>query len=219
MAAAREVREKLLRLASEQLEIAVQDLELVDGEVKVKERLPAQSRSRAGRVRCPDHRKGLQEAAIDNPACEPESGCLRRLGFESFLEPQVFTHAARIKVDRATGVVRVLHVAAVHDSGVIVNRAGADGQVYGGVVMGIGQALLEASQLSEEGASSTRTSSTTSSSRPRTRRASTSTGSRRRRRTAAREDQGSRRAADRPDAGRDRERDCARDRGARARLR
>ena len=38
---------------------------------------------------------------------------------------------------------RVHHVAAVHDSGVIVNRAGADGQVYGGVVMGIGQALLK----------------------------------------------------------------------------
>jgi CO/xanthine dehydrogenase Mo-binding subunit len=70
---------------------------------------------------------------------------------ESFLEPQVFTHAARIKVDRETGVVRVLHVAAVHDSGVIVNRIGATGQVYGGVVMGIGQALLEVSQLDEDG--------------------------------------------------------------------
>jgi CO/xanthine dehydrogenase Mo-binding subunit len=45
----------------------------------------------------------------------------------------------------------VLHVAAVHDSGVIVNEIGASGQVYGGVVMGIGQALLEVSQLDEEG--------------------------------------------------------------------
>ncbi len=63
----------------------------------------------------------------------------------------MFTHAARVKVDRDTGVVRVLHVAAVHDSGVIVNRPGADGQVYGGVVMGIGQALHEASRLDEDG--------------------------------------------------------------------
>ena len=70
---------------------------------------------------------------------------------ESFLEPQVFTHAARVKVDRETGVVRVLQVAAAHDSGVIVNRLGATGQVYGGVVMGIGQALLESSQLDAEG--------------------------------------------------------------------
>ena len=70
---------------------------------------------------------------------------------ESFLEPQVFTHAARVKVDRETGVVRVLQVAAAHDSGVIINRIGATGQVFGGIVMGIGQALLEASQLDEDG--------------------------------------------------------------------
>ena len=33
----------------------------------------------------------------------------------------------------------------------IVNRIGASGQVYGGVVMGIGQALLEGSQLDADG--------------------------------------------------------------------
>ncbi len=88
--------------------------------------------------------------ATENPPCDPE-GCLGRLGLESFLEPQVFTHAARVKVDRETGVVRVLQVAAVHDSGTILNPIGATGQVYGGVIMGIGQALLEASQLDEEG--------------------------------------------------------------------
>ena len=67
---------------------------------------------------------------------------------ESFLEPQVFTHAARVKVDRETGVVGVLQVAAAHDSGVIVNRLGATGQVYGG--RRIGQAL-QMSQLDAEG--------------------------------------------------------------------
>ena len=86
----------------------------------------------------------------ENPPCDAE-GCLGRLGMESFLEPQVFTHAARVKVDRETGVVRVLQVAAAHDSGTIVNRLGATGQVYGGVVMGIGQALLEVSQLDADG--------------------------------------------------------------------
>jgi CO/xanthine dehydrogenase Mo-binding subunit len=151
VAAAREVREKLLELASEQLEIAVGDLELADGQVRVK---GTPSRSVAiGELVDGDEPiigKGAG-VAIDNPDCEPESGCLGRLGFESFLEPQVFTHAARVKVDRDTGVVRVLHVAAVHDSGVIVNRAGADGQVYGGVVMGIGQALHEVSRLADDG--------------------------------------------------------------------
>jgi CO/xanthine dehydrogenase Mo-binding subunit len=151
VAAAREVRDKLLELASEKLEIAAADLELAEGQVRVKgtptRSIPISELAGSG---VPLIGKGAG-AEIDNPPCEPESGCLGRLGFESFLEPQVFTHAARVKVDRETGVVRVLHVAAVHDSGVIVNRPGADGQVYGGVVMGIGQALHEVSRLDEDG--------------------------------------------------------------------
>ncbi len=61
------------------------------------------------------------------------------------------THAVRIKLDRSTGVVRVLQFAAAHDSGVIINKIGADGQVYGGVLMGIGQALSEATWFDEDG--------------------------------------------------------------------
>ncbi len=60
-------------------------------------------------------------------------------------------HAARVRVDRGTGVVRVLEVAAAHDCGTILNRIGADGQVYGGVVMGIGQALSEGTQIDADG--------------------------------------------------------------------
>ena len=79
------------------------------------------------------------------------SACVGRLGMESFLAPQLITQAAHVKVDRETGVVRVLRFAASHDSGVIVNKIGADGQVYGGVVMGIGQALTEGTQFDEDG--------------------------------------------------------------------
>jgi CO/xanthine dehydrogenase Mo-binding subunit len=148
--AAGEVRDKLLDLAAEKLEVAREDLELADGQVRV--------------VGSPSKAVEISELAgsgaqllgkgsgpvPEEPPCHPE-GCLGRLGLESFLEPQVFTHAARIKVDRQTGVVRVLQVAAAHDSGVIINRLGATGQVYGGVVMGIGQALLETSQLDDDG--------------------------------------------------------------------
>jgi CO/xanthine dehydrogenase Mo-binding subunit len=74
-----------------------------------------------------------------------------RLGNESFLAPQLITHAARVKVDRDTGAVRVVRFAAAHDSGRILNRIGADGQVYGGVMMGIGQALTEATWFDDEG--------------------------------------------------------------------
>ena len=63
----------------------------------------------------------------------------------------MITQAARVKVDRDTGVVRVLDFAAAHDSGVIINRMGADGQVYGGVMMGIGQALSEATWFDDAG--------------------------------------------------------------------
>jgi xanthine dehydrogenase molybdenum-binding subunit len=69
---------------------------------------------------------------------------------ESFLAPTFITHAVRCKVDRETGVVRVLEVAAVHESGRVLNPIGANGQVEGGVVMGIGMATLEGSLLGED---------------------------------------------------------------------
>ncbi|MGH3014812.1 MAG: xanthine dehydrogenase family protein molybdopterin-binding subunit [Gaiellaceae bacterium] len=150
VAAAAEVREQLLDLAAEKLEVAREDLELVGGRVQVVGS-PAKAVEILELAGSGEPLIGKGSGPVpENPPCDAE-GCLGRLGMESFLEPQVFTHAARVKVDRETGVVRVLHVAAAHDSGVIVNRLGATGQVYGGIVMGIGQALLEASQLDEDG--------------------------------------------------------------------
>ena len=93
------------------------------------------------------HGKGAGELPTAPEA--PAEGCVGRLGNESFHAPQLIAHAAHVKVDRETGVVRVLRVAAAHDCGRILNRPGADGQVYGGVVMGIGQALSEGTQLDE----------------------------------------------------------------------
>jgi len=52
-------------------------------------------------------------------------------------------HAAEIEVDPETGVVKVVGFWAVDDFGKIVNPMLADGQVMGGVVQGLGQALLE----------------------------------------------------------------------------
>ncbi len=149
VAAAAEVREQLLDLAAEKLEVAREDLELVGGRVQVVGS-PVKAVEIAELAESEPLLGKGSGPVPENPPCDAE-GCLGRLGNESFLEPQVFTHAARVKVDRETGVVRVLHVAAVHDSGVILNRLGATGQVYGGIVMGIGQALLEASQLDEDG--------------------------------------------------------------------
>jgi CO/xanthine dehydrogenase Mo-binding subunit len=146
--AAKEVRQKLLDLAADELEAAQSDLELVDGHVRVK---GAPSRSVAIAALAESGTPLLGKGSGDvpeSPPCDAE-GCVGRLGNESFLAPQVFTHAVRLKLDRETGVARVSHVAAAHDSGAILNPIGADGQVYGGVAMGVGLALFEHGQLDD----------------------------------------------------------------------
>lgn len=52
-------------------------------------------------------------------------------------------HGAEVDVDFGTGAVQVQRVVAAHDSGTIINPAQAEGQVVGGVVMGLGAALGE----------------------------------------------------------------------------
>jgi CO/xanthine dehydrogenase Mo-binding subunit len=149
LAAAADVRDQLLGAAAEQLEVDREDLELADGGVRVKGS-PDRSVTIAdiaadGTI----HGKGSGEVP-DAPTGDT-GGCVGRLGNETFLAPQLITQAAHVKVDRATGVVRVLKIAAAHDSGRILNRKGADGQVIGGVVMGVGLALSEGTMLDDEG--------------------------------------------------------------------
>ncbi len=150
IAAAHDLREQLLDAGADELEAARDDLELVDGAVRV---VGSPDKSVAIAALAGTGKPFLGKGSGDlpeTPSCDAD-GCVGRLGNESFLAPQLFCHAARVKVDRETGVVRVLHVAAAHDSGAILNPTGADGQVYGGVVMGIGQALTEGMQLDEDG--------------------------------------------------------------------
>jgi CO/xanthine dehydrogenase Mo-binding subunit len=149
LAAAAEVRDQLLDAAGERLEAARGDLELVGGSVRVKGSPDKAVTIAKLAARGTFHGKGAGEVPESPPA--PAEGCVGRLGLESFHAPQLIAHAAQVKVDRETGVVRVLRVAAAHDCGRILNRVGADGQVYGGVVMGIGQALSEGTQLDELG--------------------------------------------------------------------
>ncbi|MFP3130626.1 MAG: xanthine dehydrogenase family protein molybdopterin-binding subunit, partial [Nitrososphaeria archaeon] len=53
------------------------------------------------------------------------------------------THIAEVEVDTETGEVKVLNYYAVHDSGKIINKKLAETQVYGGVIQGLGYALME----------------------------------------------------------------------------
>lgn len=69
----------------------------------------------------------------------------------AWVAPQFSCHAVRVKLDRDTGVARVMHVSAAHDSGTIINPIGAQGQVEGAVLMGIGQALTEGTTYDDQG--------------------------------------------------------------------
>jgi CO/xanthine dehydrogenase Mo-binding subunit len=50
---------------------------------------------------------------------------------------------ARVEVDPELGTVDVTHVVAIHDVGRIIHRTALEGQIEGGIAMGIGYALLE----------------------------------------------------------------------------
>lgn len=50
---------------------------------------------------------------------------------------------AEVLVDTETGVVRVTHMVAVQDCGLVVNKQGCESQVAGGVIMGLNYALFE----------------------------------------------------------------------------
>jgi CO/xanthine dehydrogenase Mo-binding subunit len=147
--AAADVRDQLLDAAAAELEADREDLEVAGGHVRVKgspdRAVSIADLAGAGTI----HGKGSGE--VPEAPGGDTGGCVGRLGNETFLAPQLITQAAHVRVDRETGVVRVLKVAAAHDSGVILNRLGADGQVTGGVVMGVGLALSEGTQLDDEG--------------------------------------------------------------------
>ncbi len=52
-------------------------------------------------------------------------------------------HIAEVEVERATGITRVPKVYAVHDCGTVINPAGLEGQIIGGLATGLGYALYE----------------------------------------------------------------------------
>ncbi|MBM4408816.1 MAG: xanthine dehydrogenase family protein molybdopterin-binding subunit [Chloroflexi bacterium] len=151
--AAMDVRRQLLKLAADELEAAEDDIELADGRARVKgspDRFVTIA-ALADKTQGTQLLVGKGSGEVPPTPASDTSACTGRLGAESFAAPTFGTHAVRVKVDRDTGVVRVLKVVAAHDSGYIVNKVGAAGQVTGGVVMGLGQALTEGTQISGEG--------------------------------------------------------------------
>ncbi len=60
-------------------------------------------------------------------------------------------HIAEVEIDAETGVTDVVKYTAVNDFGVVVNPMLVEGQLHGGIMQGIGQALMERTVYDEEG--------------------------------------------------------------------
>ena len=153
VAAAGQIADQLRELAANKLEAAAADIVLVDGMAHVAgspdrgvaiTELAAEA---AGGELLLGHGSGALPAAPTSVG----STCVGDIGLSAWRAPQFSCHAVRLKLDRDTGVVRILHVSTAHDSGTIINQIGAQGQVEGGVMMGIGQALTEGTLYDDQG--------------------------------------------------------------------
>ncbi len=134
-AAATQVKERALALASDMLEAAPGDLEIVDGKVRIK------GADRAVTV------AQVAQSAIKGVLKQGKPGDGMLADTSYFIPPTVTyasaAHAVVVSIDPETGVVKVLRYAVVHDCGRVVNPLLADAQVVGGVAQGLGGILRE----------------------------------------------------------------------------
>lgn len=135
-AAANEVRKKILRLASQELEVAEADLELAGGKVSIKG--------------VPGSGISLGTLAV---RANPMRGAMTHgsepgLEATSYFGPKSGTtasgvHAMIVEVDPETFDVRIRRYVVVHDCGTVINPLILEGQIQGGVAQGIGDVFYE----------------------------------------------------------------------------
>ncbi len=143
--AARQLRERLAPLAAELLDCKPGELSFIDGKVHSPVgALPM--------IELAAHafRRNINLAAAGWWHVPPLDFDLKRGLGEAYFAYSFAAQVARVAVDRLSGQVRVIKVWAAHDLGRTVNPAGAEGQVEGGVLQGIGWALGER-VLTEQG--------------------------------------------------------------------
>ncbi len=133
-AAADNAIEKARHVAGHLLEAAVADIEFRNGDFTVvgtdrRLTLSAVAMATHDGTDLPDDARGPidEMARYRGPGSTFPNGC----------------HACEVEIDPDTGQVRILRYVVVDDFGTLVNPLLAAGQVYGGTVQGIGQALLE----------------------------------------------------------------------------
>lgn len=141
--AVRKIKDKAKVLAAHLLEAAAEDIDYQDGRFFVKG--------------SPARFKTIQDIALmANVAWNLPAGMEAGLEATSFYDPPNFvypfgTHIAVVEVDGETGKVDLKRYVAVDDCGPQINPVIVEGQVHGGVVQGIGQALWEGAVYDDSG--------------------------------------------------------------------
>lgn len=137
--AAESARQQILEAAGKHLEAAIDDLEIVDGNVRVKgvpgsgvtlKQIAQMSMSFGGRH---EPIYGVGSTAITESA------------------PGFAAHLCEVTVDELTGEVQPVRYVAVQDVGFAINPTLVEGQIHGGVGQGIGWALYEGMQYDNDG--------------------------------------------------------------------
>ena len=132
--ASRDIIAKGTQIAGQMLEAAAADLEFADGRFRVKgtDRSIGIFEAAAAAL----HRNDLPDELRGPLAAESDE----TVNLASF---PYGCHVCEVEVDPDTGVVEIVHYAAVDDVGRAVNPLIVHGQVHGGITHGLGQALSE----------------------------------------------------------------------------
>jgi CO/xanthine dehydrogenase Mo-binding subunit len=131
MKAAQEARERVLRIAAAELEAAVEDLEMVHGEVRVKG-VPGKVKTLREIYRLSASFGAKHEPVVG----KGEAAITQR-------SPGTGVHIARVRVDPETGRVEPLRYVVVQDVGRAINPATVEEQLHGGGAQGVGWAVYE----------------------------------------------------------------------------
>jgi len=139
--ALREVEAKMRRIAAGMLEANEEDLRFRDARIEP--------------VDAPDRGLSFREVAM-RAYVAPQPGEAPGLEAQQFYGSQGSTfpfgaYLCMVEVDHETGKITLLRFHGIDDCGPVINPLLARGQVHGGVVQGIGQALLEEVIYDEDG--------------------------------------------------------------------
>jgi carbon-monoxide dehydrogenase large subunit len=139
--AARKVRDKARKIAAHLLEVSEEDLVWEPGKFSVKG-APAKS-------------KTIQEIALAAYTNHPQ-GMEAGLEATNYYDPPNLTfpfgsYICVVDIDRGTGEVKIRRFVAIDDCGNIINPMIVQGQVHGGLTMGMAPALMEEISYDENG--------------------------------------------------------------------